>query len=105
MDFELYHTVRNIEKSIKEKYNLKVFDIYIPTIDMDEFSLIFQENENDPKTVKAVIDDFVEILKSKDYNYRFDSETPSPIQISDVNEYGKVVRETTKNYYTVIKEE
>lgn len=104
MDLELYHTVRNIEKSIKEKYNLKVFDIYIPTIDMGEFSLIFQENENNPKTVKVVIDNFVEILKSKGYRYKFDTETPSPIQISDVDEYGKVARETTRNYYTVKKE-
>lgn len=105
MNFELYHTVRSIEKSIKEKYNLKMFDIYIPNIDMDEFYLIFEGNENDSRTVKAVIDNLVKILKSKDYSYRFDSKTPSPVQISDVNEYGKVVRETTKSYYTVIKEE
>ena len=104
MDLELYHIIRNTEKLLKEKHNLKVFDIYIPTINLDEFSLIFQENENDSKTVKAVIDDFVEILKSKGYCYKFDTETPSPIQISDVDEYGKVARETTRNYYTVIKE-
>lgn len=103
MDFELYQTVRKSEKSLKEKYNLKEFSIYIPTIEMNLFSLIFQENENDSTIVKAVISDFVELLKSKGYDYKFDIETPSPIQISDIDEYGKIIRETTRNYYAVIK--
>ncbi len=103
MDLELYHSVRKTEKELKEKYDLKNFSIYIPTTEMDLFFLTFQENENNPTLVKSVIDNFVDVLKTKGYDYKFDSETASPIQISDVNEYGNVIRETTKNYYTVIK--
>lgn len=101
MNFELYNIVRKAEKNLKEKYSLKNFGIYIPNIEMESFSPVFQENESNAAMAQILINDFIDILKTEGYLYQLDAEGPNPLEIADIDENGHVVRKAM--YYTIVR--
>ena len=103
MDFELYHAIKNIEKTLKQESNVPEFQVFLSTEEDEDINFIIMNKfvENKPELPDYILGTFIKKLKDSGYNYKHCFMYPNPIQVSSVQDNGTIISDTTENNYTL----